>query len=264
MLAENRRPGVSFIVRARNEAYALFKNILSLRTLTIPHEIVVVLHRCTDSSQAVLDTWAAQAAPIVGVVDNEPASRPGYETLVTPRVSPRSFSSFSQRAIQHARYNWIVRWDADFVATPFLIDFLNTTLALDYTEPASYQLACSLGGDLICHEEYMFNTFLGCGKYICWENYLQKEPRISTVMQFVCIETGTPRLIKEYWRESPWFLQADTYDKDIARKYEKLIEICGPEPAGFARSNSPDFDAQWNHLIAKMPELVAAGIDPEN
>lgn len=255
MLVEDRRPGVSFIVRARNEADALFKNILSLRPIVVPYEIVVVLHRCTDASKSVLDTWAMQGSPIVAVVDNQPVSRPGYETLVTPVSSPRSFAAFSERAVSMARYNWIVRWDADFSATPFFLDFVNDTLPLDYREPASYQLLCALGGDVVCHEEYMFNTFLGCGKYVCWESYNQREPRTSTRMQSICADSVSPRLLKEYWTESPWFLQPDTYDADLATKYAKVVELLGPEPRGFARSNSPDFEMHWARLMEKLPEL---------
>lgn len=260
MLSENRLPGVSFVVRARNEADALFRNILSLQTLEIPHEIVVTLHRCTDCSEEILNTFKTQGRPISYVKDDTVVSRAGYETYVTPSNHPNSLSAFSQRAFARAKYNWLVRWDADFEATPFFLDFVNNTLDLDTKEPRSYQLACSLGNRIVCHEEYMINTFLGCKKYLLWETYEQAAPRTSTRLASICARSVPPTLLKEYWQESPWFLQPDTRDAEIAARYQAVVDACGPEPAGFARSNSPNFDAVFNTLQDHHASFVSQGV----
>lgn len=260
MLNQNRAAGVSFIVRARNEADALFRNLLSLRALSIPHEILVVLHRCTDCSEEVVNTWRKQGSPVTAYIDNTPVSRAGYETLITPQNSPHSFSSFTQRAFERANYNWLIRWDADFEATQFFRDFVNDSLSLGLKDPYSYQLGCAMGETCVCHEEYMTNTFLGCKKYLCWEIYEQELPRTTARLPYVCIKTVPPTLLKEYWNESPWFLQPDTYNEELAKKYEKLVSICGPEPPGFARSNGPNFEQHFAVLQQKLPELIQQGV----
>ena len=43
-------PGISFVVRARNEEATLPAGLQSLQKFTFPHEIIVVLHRCNDKS----------------------------------------------------------------------------------------------------------------------------------------------------------------------------------------------------------------------
>jgi hypothetical protein len=253
-------PGISFIIRARNEAHALFDNLLSLRTLTVPHEIIVTLHRCTDESQEVVETWQRHGLPVRYVLDDTRTSRAGYETLVTPVDHPNSFSAFSARCFSHAKYNWLVRWDADFVATAPFIEFLNTVVNLAETEPLAYQLSCALGDTVVCREEYMFNTYRGFGKYYLWEHCLQDDTRKSIVINDVCMTSFPPAVVKPYWSETPWFLDAATYDEELADKYRRLLSVVGPEPPGFARSNNPDFAPHWARLMASMPILERYGI----
>jgi hypothetical protein len=261
-MVTHREPGVSFVIRARNEARLLFDNFVSLRDIKIPHEIVLVLHRCTDESRVVAETWQKQGLPIRIFEDQTPISRAGYETLVTPVGHPNSFPIFSANCFDRATYNWLVRWDADFVATDFFRDFLQNYIDLAETKPTAYQLQCALGSDVLCREEYMFNTYRGFGKYYCWEHCLQDEPRDSIQLQTTCMTSVPPTLIKSYWNAPPWFTGADTRDDVLAEKYETLINLIGPEPPAFARSNNPDFQAHWDKLLAHMPELEKHGIYP--
>ena len=262
-LPEHRQPGVSFVIRARNEADALFRNFLSLRMVTVPHEVVLVLHRCTDASKKVAQAWQEQGVPIRLFEDQTPISRPGYETLITPADHPNSLPEFYRRSFSHARYNWLIKWDADFVITDYLVDFLSKAVHLDETRPMSYQLECMLGPQTRCHEEYMFNTCLGFDKYYCWEANRQVDPRESIRLETPCMFSGSPVFVKEYWYEAPWFLQADTRDDVLAARYATLVEKLGPEPPGFARSNNPEFQPLWEKLVALMPELAQHGIYPD-
>ena len=262
MSSNLREPGVSFVIRARNEARLLFDNFVSLRGITIPHEIVLVLHRCSDESKQVADTWQKQGLPIRVVEDWTPVSRAGYETLVTPALHPYSLPEFYNRSFNHARYRWLLKWDADFAATDHLRDFLHNTLDIALERPTSYRLQCDLGGDAICHEEYLFNSWMWYGKYYCWEYCRQKEPRDIITLDQTCITSISPAVIKPYWAEPPWFIAEDTRDDILAEKYETLINIVGAEPTAFARSNNPDFQAHWEKLVAHMPELEKHGIFP--
>ncbi|NDC55402.1 MAG: hypothetical protein EBZ69_01000 [Alphaproteobacteria bacterium] len=256
----NRLPGVSFVIRARNEARALFDNFVSLRDIKIPHEIVLVLHRCTDESKTVAEVWQKQGLPIRIIEDMTLVSRAGYETLVTPALHPNSLPEFYNRAFGYARYNWLFKWDADFVATDYLRDFINRELAIACVEPKAYRLHCDLGGDVVCHEEYLFNAWLWYGKHYCWEYCHQKESREVIKLEPLSIQSISPKIIKSYWAAPPWFVAEHTRDDVLAEKYEKLIDLVGPEPPAFARSNNPDFQAHWEKLLAHMPELEKHGI----
>jgi hypothetical protein len=259
----HRQPGLSFVIRARNEADALFYNLARLWRIKVPYEVILVLHRCTDLSQEVADAWIAQGVPMTVIHDETPISRAGYETLITPADHPNSLPSFYNRAFKPAQYNWILKWDADFLITDYFLDFIQTGLALDEPRAISYQLACSLGDDVVCHEDYMYNSLLGFDKYFCWETTRQVEPRESIRMDKICMYSGSPKIVKDYWHEEPWFLQPETYDADLAQKYHKLVELVGPEPPGFARSNNPDFAPHWNLLMAHMYDLREYGIYPD-
>lgn len=259
MTDDERQPGISFVIRARNEAHALFDNFLSLREISVPHEIVVVLHRCTDESRKVAEEWQNHGLPIQIFEDHTPISRAGYETLITPVAHPNSLPAFYTRAFGHARYRWLVKWDADFKATSYFLDFVKQ-IDIAETRPMSYQLACALGETVVCHEEYMFNTWRGFGKYFCWESVLQDPGRTSIRVEEKCILSDEPAPIKSYWREQPWFLNANTYDETLAKRYEHVVTMVGPEPPGFARSNNPDFIEHWNKLAACMPALEKYGI----
>lgn len=257
-----RQPGVSFVIRARNEARLLFDNLVSLRGVTIPHEIVLVLHRCTDESKKVAETCQKQGMPIRIIEDWTPVSRAGYETFVTPARHPNSLPEFYNRAFGHARYRWLVKWDADFTATEFFLELLNNYLNIDETKPLAYQLPCALGEDVLSIEEYMFNSYNGYGKYYFWENRFPDENESSVFVHTTCINSVPPATIKNYWKEPPWFLDENTRDDILAEKYETMIHIVGPEPRAFARSNNPEFDAHWKKLAEYLPELGARGIFP--
>jgi hypothetical protein len=256
---QNRQPGISFVIRARNEARALFDNFLSLREMPVKHEIIVVLHRCSDESRKVAEEWQKQGLPIRIFEDQTPISRAGYETLITPVSHPNSLPEFYNRAFGHAQYRWLVKWDADFKATPYFLEFVRQ-IDIAENRPMSYQLACALGETVVCHEEYMFNTWRGFGKYFCWESVLQDPARESIRIDDKCILSDEPAPIKPYWREAPWFLHPDTCDEILATKYEQLVAMVGPEPPGFARSNNPDFIAHWDKLATAMAALEQYGI----
>lgn len=263
MAHKQRTPGFSFVIRARNEASRLFDNLWSLRTLTVPHEIIVVLHRCRDESRKVTEELRKQGLPIRVFEDQTPVSRAGYETIITPVHHPNSFPAFCARCFSHAQYNWLLRWDADFKATEFFLDMLQHKIDPAEARPMSYQLRCMLGDDVMCREEYMFNTYLGFGKYYCWEHCLQVEPRESIIVDTDCIQSIPPTEVKPYWVDAPWFTNPDTYDEFLAKKYEKIIDILGPEPLGFARSNNPEFFPHWHKLLEAMPTLAQFGIYPD-
>jgi glycosyltransferase involved in cell wall biosynthesis len=86
--------GISFIIRARNEEATLEESIRSLLEVTVPKEIIVILHLCTDSSQAIATRLASENSCIRVYTYDVEISRAGYETLATDTNSPHSLMTY--------------------------------------------------------------------------------------------------------------------------------------------------------------------------
>lgn len=253
--------GVSFILRARNEEAYLRQNLESLKALLIPHEIIVVLHQCTDGSEAIAKDAQERGQPIRIFKYNQSVSRAGYETVVTPHDHPASFVTYIRFCFAKARYNWLFKWDADFAATPSLIHFLNHELVLHEPSPIAYGIGCHLGDDVVNCEYYLFNCLQAHNKHVFWEVPQLHPEADKRLRRDLVISSIPPTVLKAYWRAPPWFETEDTEDaKAIRANMAKLIEICGPEPMASARASCPDNEVPWHSVINREQELKGEGI----
>lgn len=248
--------GISFVVRARNESQNLVKSIESLSGLQIPHEINVVLHRCTDDSKQVLQKLQQQN-PNIHIFENEThVSRAGYETYITPAHHPNSLTTYSKFCFDTANYNWIFRWDADFFATPALVEFLNQ-LDLQHTPLTKYKIPCKLGDEIFNTEIYLSNCLVGIGKHMFWETYLHDGAALEVTLQPPCIINSVSLdNLKSYWQQTmPWFVGVDDA---LTTAYNKLVSSWGPEPHGMARASNSQSDA---YIALASSSNIQLGID---
>ena len=107
--------GISFIVRVRNEEKTLEESILSLFNLTIPHEINIILHCCTDNSENIARKLSKQNNNINIFIYDKKLSRAGYETLATDSTSAHSIVKYTNYCFSTGKYSWKFKWDADFL-----------------------------------------------------------------------------------------------------------------------------------------------------
>lgn len=251
------KPGISFILRARNEEAYLAQSLFSLLGLTITHEIVIILHKCTDQSKDIALTAQAKGQPIRIYETNENLSKAGYETLATPVNYNESLPSFYLKCFSLGQYNWLFKWDADFVASPELISFLNSELVLDEVKPIRYLIPCQMSEDVVNKETYLFNCLVGYKKYIFWETpaFLSG----STTLEISAkIFTIPHTILKEYWKEPTWFMGGkNTF---LEERYRKIVEFCGPEPIGASRAQCKDCEGPYFNVLEKKIELEALGI----
>lgn len=232
--------GISFIVRSRNEASNLTASLRPLTKLRIPFEINVILHLCTDNSKIVLD-GLKNILPIRLIEYNKEVSRAGYETFVTPEEHENSFITYSKFCFNTANYKWKFRWDADFFATPQLIDYLNN-IQLNTNENIIFKIPCELGDTGILNEErYLSNCLIDIKKYMFWEVYCYEENSKTVDLKNICkINSLSYKHLKKYWENpQPWFFGKDQILTD---SYNKLVESWGPEPRGMARASNPEAD----------------------
>jgi glycosyltransferase involved in cell wall biosynthesis len=255
-MAKAKKPGISFILRARNEETYLAQSLASLVGLTVAHEIVVILHKCTDQSKDIALTAQARGQPIRIYETDTNLSKAGYETLATPAKHNESLASFYSQCFSFGQYNWLFKWDADFVASSELLGFLNSELVLDCSEPTRYLIPCQMSEGVINKEAYLFNCLMGYKKYIFWETpafvggseIKEISARIFTIPHTI---------LKEYWKEPPWFFGKDAF---LEERYRKIVELCGPEPVGASRAQCKDCEGPYFRVLENKLELESLDI----
>lgn len=242
--------GVSFIVRIHNEEATLDKCVRSLNNIEFPHEIVLILHRCTDGSAQIASTLASEN-PNVRILTYENAvSRAGYETLATDVDSPHSFIRYSNWCVEQAKYSWVFKWDADFVASPALIAFMNSICWEQKNMSISVVAKNSTTRN---RENYLCGGPRVFTKHVFWENN-QYSPgadfwHFSDEM-FIQHASELSDL-KPYWNEPAWYLTEDTDEaRTVKSRIDRLIIDFGPEPAGLARASNPECDPVFKSIAS--------------
>lgn len=251
--------GVSFILRVRNEQGTLDQALASLAGVTIPHEIVVILNRCTDDCVKIA-LRASSRQPVRVAYDDAKLSRAGLETLITDASSDHSLPSYYNRCFAKARYPWKFKYDADFIASEALVTFLNHELA-GFETPTRIRLPCQW--DAISNEEvYLSNCLLHHAKHVFWES-----PRYAPLSQEVLRRDLPIRHlaklsdVKRYWLDPPWFMYGDDAEaKEIRRRWGVVRALAGEEPIGAARASNPECDAYLARIMAVKPRLEQEGI----
>lgn len=251
-----KKPGISFILRARNEEAYLAQSLASLSGLTVAHEIVVILHKCTDKSMAIALEAQAKGQPIRIYDTDINISKAGYENLATPVNYNESLASFYSKCFSLGQYNWLFKWDADFVASPELLTFFNTELPLDKVEPVRYLIPCQMSETVINKETYLFNCLACYKKYIFWE--IPAFSGGSEIKEIGArIFTIPHTILKEYWKEPPWFIGKNTF---LESRYKKIVELCGPEPVGASRAQCKDCEGPYFNVLQMKDQLESLGI----
>lgn len=225
------------------------------------HEIIVVLHLCNDGSREIAELERGQN-PNIRIFDYDvEISRAGYETLATDSDSPRSISTYYNWCLAKSSKPWKFKWDADLIATPTLIAYLN---GRTWTESPATAIFLSA----ISHDGYS-NTeaFLMCGihkygKYIFWEvpsNWNSVEPkRLVVDPSVVTIEHATSlTVLRPYFKDTPWFQVEDTEEARLFKaRVDRLTRDFGVEPLGMARANNPLADAIYFAIRDGAPTYV--------
>ena len=257
MIPQGRKAGISFVIRVRDEEALLKLSLESLKALTVPHEIIVICHLCTDGSKAVAEAAQKEGRSIRIYEYSHPTSRAGYENLVTPPNHPGSFVYYTNWCFSHVSYNWIFKWDADFIASPELLNFLNKELKLDERKPIRYHIHCRMTPEIINKENYLYNCLAKFAKYIFWETPMFFGGAEQIEIPHT-IYTIPPTVLKPYWTLSPWF--SGGKDPKLEELLKKVVEICGPEPVGASRASCKECEIPWFSLMRHRAQVEALGV----
>jgi glycosyltransferase involved in cell wall biosynthesis len=262
--------GISFIVRIKDEEETLEESIRSLFELKIPHEIILILHLCKDRSNEIAIQLASENPHIKVIEYNNPISRAGYENLCTDKESPHSIVAYSNWCFNQAKYAWRFKWDADFIASPELVQYLNWC-GWGVPEQSHELFLDAVSVDSVNTERYLVAGNIQFSKHYFWEQIEVSQPIKRLWPGVPILHKSSLANKKKYWNYTPWFLD-DGYLKNhpeyisealtVAKRYIKLIEICGPEPSGQARASNPECKDVHYKVIQNVDKLKEFGIDP--
>ena len=253
--------GISFVVRVRNEEATLEECLRSLKPLTIPYEIVVILHCCTDGSRVIAERLKNEGMPIQIYEYTTPISRAGYETLVTDADSSHSMVYYSKWCFDKATKYWKFRWDADFIMTPGLLRYLNE-IGWGWSHPMRIRIPTDPVTKM--GEYYLFTGPLKYSKYLFWELSDIDGPHTDIEVYYddaYIHHNSTLDIKKPYWDEPSWFLN-DTSDEAriVKYRYDTLCQTCGPEIIGQARCANPISGEIEGKVYGAEGALSAVGI----
>jgi glycosyltransferase involved in cell wall biosynthesis len=248
--------GISFMVRVRNEEKTLEASIRSLFFLTIPHEINIFLHRCTDNSENIVRKLAEENKNIRVFIYSNKVSRAGYETLATDSNSEHSLTTYYNYCFNQRTMFWSFKWDADFIASPPLVDFLNSK---EWTEDNICYVITYKSPINSAAEIYLSCSGFGYSKYLFWETIVYKaSAKIITLDDSIFINhVSVLSDIKSYWYEEPWYLTEDSEEAKIVKtRIEMLEKDYGKEPIGMARALNPESGPANIRILQDKPTYV--------
>ncbi len=264
--------GISFIVRIRDEEDTLEESIRSLSTLRIPHEIILILHMCRDRSLEIAERLAAENENVRVLEYNIPISRAGYETLCTDRNSKHSLPKYYEWCFNQGTLPWRFKWDADFIATPEFIEYLNRNTWERPTEGVEVAFS-AVSPDSTNKERYLFSGPFTYFKCYFWEVYQLSGSVYRWDPEISIIHNSKLSKKKSYWDNLPWFLDSSYLDSDedakneariVLERYNTLSQLCGPEPNGQARASNPESSPIYDKVSRMTEILKQSGIDPYN
>jgi len=248
--------GISFMVRVRNEEKTLEQSIRSLMSLKIPHEIIIILHLCDDKSEEIAERLKKENNNIKIYKYNNKVSRAGYELLATDIHSVHSFVYYSNWCLNLTTYHWVFRWDADFISTPDLLEFLNNNTWEE--KNIKYYIRC-INSTNINIEPYLASGLLNYTKYLFWEVGFYKSGNINIHLEDNINITHASELteLKEYWKEQPWYQTEHTEEARIVNeRIKKLVDEFGVEKEGMARCCNAESGPANREILRKKPDYV--------
>jgi len=250
--------GISFVIRVRNEQATLEACLRSLFAITVPKEILVFLHLCTDRSAEIAARLASENPCIRVFTYDVELSRAGYETLATDIGSPHSLITYLNWCLSKATKRWKCKWDADFVMTPELLGYIN---AGDWSKGSKVLRLGAKNSTSVEYNDYFFSCDVKFIKHIFWETpyfmFYPDQYEKKTLTDIFITHNSELSELKSYWKADPWYRKEDSEEaRTVATRMDRLIADFGPEPMGLARSMNPECDGCGNAIVSAKPSYI--------
>jgi hypothetical protein len=248
--------GISFIVKIRDEEDTLYESINSLSNLIIPHEIILILHLCTDKSYEIATKLKSENSHVKILFYDKEISKAGYENLSTDVDSEHSLVTYYNWCIKQKKYIWVFKWDADFIASLSLIKFLNENTWKN--RDINYLISCK-NDEMNGKELYLMCTLIRYVKYIFWEvpMYRNNSKNISLDENIYIYHNSKLSKLKKYWSNPTWFETENSEEANIVKN--RIIQLnndFGSEPKGLARCCNPYCNSYVLKIKKQQPSYV--------
>jgi glycosyltransferase involved in cell wall biosynthesis len=242
--------GISFMVRVRNEEATLYESINSLKGLTIPHEIIIILHLCTDRSAEIAEQLRQENTHVKLYSYGTKISRAGYETLATPAHSSHSLPTYYNWCLEKTRNPWLFKWDGDFIASPGLILYLNDRTWAKANARIRINAVNSTSKN---GEFYLTSGLYGYVKNLFWEvPTYPEEQEIREISDDTVVIHHKSELseLKSYWLDQPWYETEESEEaRLVSERMRRLRAEIGDAPKGMARASNAECDPIFRKLM---------------
>jgi hypothetical protein len=265
-----KQPGISFLVRAKNEERTIGLALDSLRQIKLPHEINVFINQCSDNSlnEVLKRKEAGQNINIYNYKYSQ--AHAGLQHFVTPANSVHSLVWMMMWTMMQGKYSYTFKWDADFIMTSQLAEEINT-----YVTRADIDVygiaAASLDGIKDNVEPYLFSN-ANYPRYIkvaCVDDpkFGADQAELKTCrLQGKIIHDSPISLEKSYWNDPFWWdVERDIVDEatwtDAKHKYETLSkELEQAQITPNSKASAPEAGKLWDYLGQRFPQSQEIGI----
>jgi len=228
--------------------------------LTMPIEINIILHNCTDKSEEIAKSlqFDNPEKNIQIYYYDEKISKAGYETLCTDESSKHSYSTYNNFCLSKCKLPWKYKFDADFIMSPALTQYLNTMI---HRMPRNTKLRISAKNELHNNKElYLSNSLIKYEKYLFWEVPVFKAGAEEIELDDKFFMTHYVKnqenihwknsdnqsfQIKSYWKRTPWFENDESEDEseEAMQVKSKMLYLelkFGKEPVALASASNPE------------------------
>uniref|UniRef100_A0A6C0HK04 Glycosyltransferase n=1 Tax=viral metagenome TaxID=1070528 RepID=A0A6C0HK04_9ZZZZ len=253
--------GISFMMRVRNEEQTLEKSVRSLFSLTIPYEIVLVLHLCTDRSREIAERLRRENDRICIFEYSVETSRAGYETLATDAKSPHSLMTYYNWCLNKTKMPWVFKWDGDFIASEGLVRFLNAGSWEQRATGGRYEIDAR-NSDNSNKELYLICMLATYAKHMFWETpiylHIPGDTPLTCPDDAYIVHESEISDIKQHWTRVPWYTAEDSDEARLVQdRMHRLESDFGKEPLAHVRCGNYELDKNQSTIAHFNPSYVS-------
>lgn len=261
---KEKKPGISFIVRAKNEQDTIGLALDSLKQLKIPYEVNLVLNQCDDGTEHEANFRRVNKQNINIYRYPFQLGKTGLENACTPVTSVHSTIWMLNWILMRGTYEYTFRWDSDFIMTGALAKELEEFLGQNRYNLANISAVFS-DTDKSNTEPYLWSNNLvpRYARYSLWHIARFGDNVVNaTTLQGKIIHDSPLKETKEYWTAEPWW-EVDTREEtqklrsSAKEKYERLKKLIGNDCTTHGRASCPESE----ELARRLQKAI--GIDTE-
>lgn len=254
-------PGISFLVRAKNEEGTIGMAIDSLKQLDFPHEINIVLNQCQDSTEEIIAQRKYNKQTINVYKYPFQLGKTGLENQCTPVNSVHSTIWMLNWMMMKGNLEYTFRWDADFIMTSQLALELKEIVEEQTCDMANISAIFSDTGKPNV-EPYLWSNSLipRYTRYSLWHTtQFGKEARNVQNLSGRVIHDSPLSEHKSYWNTDPWWENDDHEETEemrekISEKYNFLKQQLGDDCTTKGRASCPKSE----ELARRVQRIVGA------